>query len=76
MGAARQRSGAHIGPRPAGVSRSTLLPDVTDCITLLYAVAFAANNPLPIGAPGAIGYGVNEMYGPQINQATGQVNTR
>ena len=44
------------------------------------ANAFAANSPLlwllPIGLLGAIGYGVNEMYGPQINQASGALNAR
>ena len=44
------------------------------------ANAFAANSPLlwllPIGLLGAIGYGVNEMYGPQINQAAGALNAR
>ena len=45
-----------------------------------FANAFAANSPLlwllPIGLLGAIGYGVNEMYGPQINQASGALNAR
>ena len=44
------------------------------------ANAFAANSPLlwllPVGLLGAIGYGVNEMYGPQINQASGALNAR
>ena len=44
------------------------------------ANAFAANSPLlwllPVGLLGAIGYGVNEMYGPQINQAAGALNAR
>jgi len=44
------------------------------------ANAFAANSPLlwllPIGLLGAIGYGVNELYGPQINQASGALNAR
>ena len=44
------------------------------------ANAFAANSPLlwllPVGLLGAIGYGVNEMYGPQINQASGTLNAR
>ena len=44
------------------------------------ANAFAANSPLlwllPIGLLSAVGYGVNEMYGPQINQAAGALNAR
>ncbi|WP_293831116.1 G5 domain-containing protein [uncultured Corynebacterium sp.] len=44
------------------------------------ANAFAANSPLlwllPVGLLGAIGYGINEMYGPQINQASGALNAR
>ena len=44
------------------------------------ANAFAANSPLlwllPVGLLGAIGYGVNELYGPQINQASGALNAR
>ena len=48
--------------------------------SLCAANAFAVNSPLlwllPIGLLGAIGYGVNEMYGPQINQASGALNAR
>ncbi|WP_083290230.1 G5 domain-containing protein [Corynebacterium sp. HMSC05H05] len=44
------------------------------------ANTFAANSPLlwllPIGLLGAVGYGVNEAFGPQINQVTGQLNAR
>ena len=40
--------------------------------------AFAANSPilwlLPVALLGAIGYGVNEAFGPQIQQASAQIN--
>ena len=42
------------------------------------ANAFSANSPflwlLPLGILGAIGYGVNEAFGPQIQQASAQFN--
>ena len=44
------------------------------------ANAFAANSPilwlLPIGLLAGVGYGVNEAFGPQIQQAVGQLNRR
>lgn len=44
------------------------------------ANAFAANSPilwlLPIGLLAGVGYGVNEAFGPQIQQAIGQLNRR
>ena len=40
--------------------------------------AFAANSPilwlLPVALLGAVGYGVNEVFGPQIQQASAQIN--
>lgn len=40
--------------------------------------AFAANSPilwlLPVALLGALGYGVNEAFGPQIQQASAQIN--
>ena len=40
--------------------------------------AFAANSPflwlLPIALLGAVGYGVNEAFGPQIQQVSAQIN--
>ena len=44
------------------------------------ANAFSANSPilwlLPIGLLAGVGYGVNEAFGPQIQQAVGQLNRR
>lgn len=68
-------------PKPEQPKPDTPVEDEkTSSAERCVANAFAANSPLlwllPIGLLGAIGYGVNEMYGPQINQASGALNAR
>ncbi|OEX95805.1 hypothetical protein A0K93_08750 [Corynebacterium sp. BCW_4722] len=66
-------SGKDVAPAPEPDTKTS-----SDKAKRCVSNAFAKNSPilwmLPVALLGAVGYGVNEAFGPQIQQATAQIN--